>query len=63
MFVDVKSKRNPLYFAHAMHTLFAAGKLNFSILSGNFLLRESPFCIINCLMSFDYTLFFAKATH
>jgi len=32
-------------------------QFKFFILSGNLLLRESPFHIVNCLKSFDFTLF------
>jgi len=33
-------------------------QFKFFILSGNLLLRESPFQIVNCLKLFDFTLFF-----
>jgi len=38
---------------------FTENKLNFSFLSGNLLLRESPFNTVNFLKSFDFKMFFA----
>jgi len=47
------------YVLHILHKNFTCWKqFKFFILSGNFLLRESPFHIVNCLKVFNFTLFF-----
>ena len=51
-------KKGP-YILHMLHKNFTCWKqLKFFILSGNLLLRESPFHIVNCLKLFDFKLFF-----
>jgi len=56
MFVHVASKKGP-YILHMLHKNFTCWKqLKFFILSGNLLLRESPFHITNGLKLFDFTL-------
>ena len=56
MFVHVTSKKDPCIL-HMLHKYFTCWKhFKFFILSGNLLLRESPFHIINCLKLFDFTL-------
>ena len=58
MFVHVTSKKIP-YILHMLHKNFTCWKqFKFFILSGNLLLRESPFGTVNCLKLFDFTLFF-----
>jgi len=47
----------PLFHTCYTKILLAECNLNF-IFSGNMLLRESPFHIVNCLKFFDFTLFF-----
>jgi len=39
-------QKRTLYFAHAIQKLFSAKARKFFILSGNFLLRGSPFHIV-----------------
>ena len=59
IFVHITSKKGP-YILYMLHKNFNGWKqFKFFILSGNLLLRESPFHIINCLKLFDFTLFFA----
>jgi len=56
MSVHVTSKNDP-YILHMLHKNFTFWKqLKFFILSGNLLLRESPFHVVNCLKLFDFTL-------
>ena len=58
LFVHVTSKKCP-YILHMLHKNFACWKqFKFFISSGNLLLRESPFDIVNCLKLFDFTSFF-----
>jgi len=58
MFVHVTSKKGP-YILHMLHKNFTCWKqFKLFILTGNLLLRESPFHIANCLKLFDFTLFF-----
>ena len=58
IFVRVRSKHWSLHFAHAIQEYFCWKQVN---LSGNLLPRESPFHNVNCLKSFDVTLFFSYA--
>ena len=54
-------KKGPLapYILQMLQKNFTCWKqFKFLILSGNFLLRESLFHIVNCLKLFDFTLFF-----
>jgi len=47
------------YILHMLHKNFTCWKqFKFFILSGNLLLRDSPFHTVNCLKLFDFTLFF-----
>jgi len=57
MFVHVISKQG-LYILHMLYRNVCLLKVNFFILSGNLLLRESPFHIASCLKLFDFKLFF-----
>jgi len=54
-------KKGPLYFTHATEYFTCWKQFKFFILSGNLLLRESLFDIVNCLKLFDFTLFFIYA--
>jgi len=54
-------KKGP-YILNMLHRNFTRWKqFIFLVLSGNLLLRESPFHIVNCLKLFDFTLFFVYA--
>jgi len=44
----------PVFYTYYAQTLFPENKSNFFILSGKLLLRESPFHIVNYLLSFDF---------
>jgi len=58
MFVHVRSKNGP-FISHMLHKNSTCRmQFKFFIFSGNLLLRESPFHIVNCLKLFDFTLFF-----
>jgi len=58
IFVHVTSKKGP-YMLRMLHKSFTCWKqCKFFILSGNLLLRESPFRNVNCLKLFNFTLFF-----
>jgi len=58
VFVQVISKKEPLYFALALQKLYSRKSVKFVILSGNLLLRENSYHIANCLKSFNFELFF-----
>ena len=58
LFVHVTSKKGPSIL-NMLHKSFTRWKqFKFFILSGKFLLRESPIHFLNCLKLFDFTLFF-----
>jgi len=57
--VQGKLSERGLYILHMLYRNFIRWKqVNFFILSGNLLLHEGTFHIINCLKSFDLKLFF-----
>jgi len=58
VFVHVTSKNGP-YILHMLQKNFTCWKqFKLFILSGNLLLHESPFHVVNCLKLFDFTLCF-----
>ena len=58
IFIHVTSKKGPCIL-HMLHKNFTCWKqFTFFILSGNLLLRESLFHVINCWKLFNFTLFF-----
>ena len=66
----LKKGVRPLYLVTLYHTtgpyilhmlyknLFCWKQVKFYILSGKLLVRESRFCNVNCLQSFDFTFFY-----
>jgi len=57
IFVHGISKKGPEHLVHAVQKLHWL-KTSCIFLSGNLLLRESPFHSLNCLKSFDFELLF-----
>jgi len=52
-------QKNGPFVSHMLHKNSTSRmQFEFFIFSGNLLLRESPFHIVNCLKFFDFTLFF-----